>query len=57
LYCLPRGAVGTKVYKQFPGHGFVWGEVTVSMNDTGGFYFKVEYANGEIEKITIIPYG
>jgi hypothetical protein len=32
---------GTKVYNKFPGHGFYWGEITVSKHDKDGLYYEV----------------
>jgi hypothetical protein len=48
-------SVGTKVYKNFPGHGFYWGEVTVSKHDKDGFCYQVEYSDGSLETITVEP--
>jgi hypothetical protein len=45
-------AVGTKVYKQFSGHGYYWGKVVMSKHDENGLYYKVKYSDGDREKIT-----
>jgi hypothetical protein len=47
--------VGTKVYKQFSGHGYYWGKVVVSKHDANGLYYKVKYSDGDREKITDEP--
>jgi hypothetical protein len=45
-------SVGTKVYKQFPDHGYYWGEITVSKDDMTGLCYQVEYSAGDLETIT-----
>jgi hypothetical protein len=48
--------LGTQVYKKFPGHGYYWGEVTVSKHDKDcSFYYEVEYSDGDLEQITDEP--
>jgi hypothetical protein len=42
-----RYAVGTSVYKLFPGHGYFWG--TIAEADESGY--KVVYTDGDIEDI------
>jgi hypothetical protein len=48
-------SVGTQVYKNFPGHGFYWGEITVSKHDKDGFYYEIDYSDGDLETITDEP--
>jgi hypothetical protein len=47
--------VGTQVYKQFPYHGFYWGEIIVCKHTKDGLYYEVEYSNGDLERITDEP--
>jgi hypothetical protein len=48
--------LGTEVYKNFPGHGYYWGEVTVSKHYTdGSLYYEVEFSDGDLEQITDEP--
>jgi hypothetical protein len=47
--------VGTKVYKNFPGHGYFWGEIKESEPDAHGCFYKVKYSDGDTEEITSEP--
>jgi hypothetical protein len=47
--------VGTQVYKNFPGRGSYWGEISSSENDSSGLCYQVEYSNGDLETITNEP--
>jgi hypothetical protein len=48
-------SIGTQVYKNFPGHGNYWGEITMSKHDKNGLYYEVEYSDGDGEQITEEP--
>jgi hypothetical protein len=47
--------LGTQVYKNFPGHGFYFGEITVSKHDKDGLFYQVEYSDGNVENCTDEP--
>jgi hypothetical protein len=40
--------MGTQVYKNFPGRGFYWGEITASKHDNDSLYYEVEYSDGDL---------